>query len=107
MELTKEYFDKGIGNILEQVTDVKTGLRTLEAKVTNLEAKMVTKDELKNALEAQTKELKDYTHESFETRQVWMDERFKELIVAYDVRERVVVLEKDVAHLKLGRKAHA
>ena len=107
MELTQEYFDKSIGNVLEEVAGVKTGLGALAGKLSNLEAKMVTKVDLKSALEAQTQELKEYTHQSFETQQVWMDERFKELIVAYDVRDRVGKLEKDVAHLKLDRRAHA
>ena len=88
MELTKEYFDKGLGNVLEKIADI--------------EGKMATKDDLK----AQTVELKQYTTQAFETQQVWMDERFNELIVKYDVRERVGKLEKDVAQLKLGRTAH-
>lgn len=86
MELTQEYFDKGLSNILE---------------------KMVTKDELKIQLGAQTQELKKYTHEAFETQQQWMDERFKELIMTYDVRDRVTRLEKDVSQLKLARTSHS
>ena len=94
MELTKEYFDKGLGNILEKVAG-------LEDRMVNLEAKVATKDDLA----AQTKELKQYTNEAFETQQVWMEQRFGELIVKYDVRERVGRLEKDVAQLKLNRTA--
>jgi hypothetical protein len=64
---------------------------------------MSTKDDLA----AQTRELKQYTHQSFEIQQDYLDERFNELIVKYDVRERVVKLEKDVAQLQLKRPAHA
>ena len=92
MELTKEYFDKGLSNLLEKIEDI--------------EGKMVTKEDLKVQLDSQTRELKHYTHEAFETQQVWMDERFNELIVKYDVRERVSKLEKDVSQLKLGKLAH-
>ena len=96
MQLTQEYFDKGLSNLLEKVND----------RITGIEAKMVTKEEFKVGLKDQTKELKQYVQGSFETQQVWMDERFNELIVKYDVRERVGKLEKDVAQLKLGRTAH-
>lgn len=63
MELTQKYFDKGLNNILEKMADI--------------EAKMATKEDLK----VQTAELKQYTNDAFETQQVWMEERFKELIV--------------------------
>ena len=92
MQLTQEYFDKGLTNILERLEDVR--------------ATMVTKDDLKVQLDAQTKELKDYTTQAFETQQVWMEERFGELIVSYDMRERVGKLEKDVLELKLRKPAH-
>jgi len=98
MQLTQEYFDKGIANILELMAtkkDLNQGLGSLETK---LLAKMATKDDLR----AQTVELKQYTHEAFETQQRWADRRFDELIVKYDVRERVIKLEKDVEHLKLN-----
>jgi hypothetical protein len=36
-----------------------------------------------------------------------MDERFKELIVQYDVRERVEKLEKEFREFRLGKPAHA
>jgi hypothetical protein len=97
MELTQEYFDKGLINLMEK----------MDTKMANLEAKMVTKDELKTQLAAQSKELKQYTAEAFEIQQEWMDERFKELIPKYDLRDRVTKLEKDVAQLKLNSPAHA
>lgn len=97
MELTQEYFDQGMGNLLEKI----------DKRFENIETNMVTKSELKDSLDAQTKELKGYTHQAFETQQVWMEERFDELVVAYDVRDRVDRLEKDVAHLKLNKTAHA
>jgi hypothetical protein len=59
MQLTQEHFDGSLGNLAE---------------------KMVTKDDLKLQLDAQTKELKQYTNDAFATQQVWMDERFKELL---------------------------
>ncbi len=82
MELTQEYFDKGLSNIIEQI-DQKIDIK----------------------LKAQTIELKEYTHQAFETQQEYLDERFNELIEKYDVRERVEKLEKDVAQLK--HHAHA
>ena len=94
MELTQEYFDKGINNILEKVADVKTDVVKLESKLT---AK----------IDAQTVELKQYTTDAFTVQQEWMDERFKEQIVKYDVRDRVEKLEKQVARLSLNRPAHA
>lgn len=106
MELTKEYFDKALENLMG-------GMATQES-VDRLEAKMATKDDLakleakmasKVDLIAQTKELKQYTTDAFEVQQHWMDERFKELIVKYDVRERVEKLEKDVLQLQFGAKA--
>lgn len=102
MQLTQEYFDKGIANILEKMI-TKDDLAKLELRVGGIEDKMVTKDELKIQLERQTTELKQYTNDAFETQQTWMDHRFDELIVKYDVRERVNVLEKDVDQLKLNR----
>jgi hypothetical protein len=98
MELTQEYFDKGIADIMEKMA-TKEDLAKLKF---DLESKMPTKDDLK----AQTVELKQYTTQAFETQQVWMEQRFDELIVKYNVRERVGKLEKDVAKLKLNRPAH-
>ena len=85
MELTQEYFDKGISNLMDKIR-----------------VEMVSKTDLKVALQTQTVELKDYTHQAFEAQQTWMEHRFDELIVKYDVRERLSVLEKEVTQLKLG-----
>jgi len=93
MQLTKEYFDKGISNLLEKVTE------KIAQSELSIRADMATKADLK----AQSQELKQYMHEGFEIQQGWMDERFNELIIKYDVRERVVKLEKDVAQLKLSK----
>ena len=101
MELTKEYFDQGLSNLLEKVTTLESNMATKE-DLAALRLEMATKTDLK----LQTVELKQYVQESFETQQVWMGERFSELIVKYDVRERVGKLEKDVAQLKLSRTAH-
>jgi hypothetical protein len=89
MELTQEHFDEGLGNVLE---------------------KMATKDDIKAVrtdLKAQTVELKQYTTDAFATQQVWMDERFKELIIIYDVRDRVEKLEKEFREFKLHKPVHA
>jgi hypothetical protein len=91
MQLSKEYFDKGMSNLME----------TLTGKIDALETKMTAKSDI------QTGELKSYVHQAFEAHQAWTAEHFNELIEAYDVRERVVKLEKDVAQLKMHRTAHA
>ncbi len=64
MELTKEYFDEIVGGLANKAD-----------------------------LAAQTADLKAYVMEAFEIQQVWIDERFKELIVPYDVCRRVARLE--------------
>jgi hypothetical protein len=125
MELTKEYFDKGIAKVLDVVVTkeefkstiselerkmaTKEDLKALERRVVSIDLKvgaiesvMVTKADLKEALNGQTAELKDYTHQAFEAQQIWMENRFDELIVKYDVRERVDKLEKEVSKLKLA-----
>jgi hypothetical protein len=102
MELTQEYFDKGISNVLEKVTNLEKVIAT-KNDLAKLKAEIITKQDLKQQLESQTSELKQYVTESFQTQQVWMDSRFEELIEKYDVRERVHKLEKDVAKLKLER----
>ena len=94
MELTQEYFDKGIANLMEKMAS-KDGLKKLEE---SLRFDMATKEDLK----AQTLELKQYTNQAFETQQVWMEQRFDEVVVKYDVRERVTKLEKEVKQLKLS-----
>ena len=65
MQLTQEYFDKGISKSIKKVND----------RITGLEANIATKDDLKG----QTVELQQYTTQAFETQQIWMDERFNEL----------------------------
>jgi len=65
MKVTREYFDKSNGNILEKLGNIKTG--------------MVLEGGLKSQLDAQAKELKDHTHQAFESHRVWMDEWFKKL----------------------------
>lgn len=92
-QLTREYFEKGMSNFMDKLEKFAT-----KDDLVKLEEKMATKDDLKS----QTIELKQYVAESFETQQIWMDERFKEQIVNYDVRERVGRLEKEVVKLKLA-----
>lgn len=97
MELTQEYFDKGLANLLEATNE----------NLKKAAAPLVTKQELSVQLETQTAELKQYTNDAFEAQQVWMDERFKELIVKYDVRERVEKLEKEFREFKFRKTVHA
>jgi len=101
MELTQEYFDKGIANLLEAVKE------TIDEKIKEAVAPLATKEELHTGLQSQTVELKQYTNQAFEAQQVWMENRFDELIVKYDVRERVTKLEKQFKEFKLGKQAHA
>ena len=54
MELTQEYFDKAIGNLLEATND----------NIKKAVAPLATKEGLK----ARTEELKDYVQQSFEVR---------------------------------------
>ncbi len=120
MQLTQKHFDTVMSGVLEKVTKIDERLILVEKKmvtkeeltkveskligrIDSIEAKMVTKNDLKVALDAQTVELQDYVHQSFETQQDYMDERFGELIEKYDVRERVGILEKDVAILKASK----
>ena len=97
MELTQEYLDKGLANQLEATNE----------NLKKAAAPLVTKQELSVQLETQTAELKQYTNDAFEAQQVWMDERFKELIVKYDVRERVEKLEKEFREFKFRKTVHA
>lgn len=60
MELTKEYFKEVIKRLA-----TKHDIKELPTK---------------RGLQAQTRELKDYVHESFEVQQIYIDERFYELM---------------------------
>ena len=80
MELTQEYFDKGLSNLINKIDS-----------------------KIDSKIDEQTRDLKDYTHQAFETQQQWMKERFKELIVMYDVKERVEKLEQEMPEMKLQR----
>jgi activator of HSP90 ATPase len=112
MELTKEYFDKAMENLManmatqESVVQLENRMAT-KGDIASIRAEMVTKDELKIQLDQQTRELKQYTTDAFEIQQEWMDERFKELIVVYDVRDRVEKLEREFRDFKLKRPQHA
>lgn len=121
MELTQEYFDKGISRILDKVVTkeefgermksvdgrlskieyrvggVESRVGSIESRAENIESAMATKDDLKSMEDR----LIGYTHQAFETQQTWLDYRFDELVSKYDVRERVAVLEREVKELKL------
>jgi hypothetical protein len=75
MELTQEHFDK-------QIESLRTDMAT------------------KTDLAAQTLELKTYIHESFDTQQIYIDERFHELSDSMEVKEEVVKLKQDVTQIK-------
>jgi hypothetical protein len=70
-ELTKEYFDRGLENLGKRLDG------------------LVANERLTKKLDDQTRELKDYTHQAFETQQTYMEERFKEVIDLLDVRKGV------------------
>ncbi len=106
MELTQEYFDKGLANIVDEIGSLKKIMATKD-DIKAIRAEMATKEELKNQLADQSTELKEYVQESFAAQQVWMDERFRELIVKYDVRQRVEKLEKEFLEFKPGKPVHA
>jgi ribosomal protein L29 len=71
MELTQEYFDRQLG-------------------------KLASKEDL----QSQTKELKDYIHESFEKQQEYIDERVTELMEQNKVKEDVAMLKRELAQIK-------
>ena len=106
MELTKEDFEKSMAILLAKVItkdDLGIALEKVATKVdiqdmvTKVDIQdMATTNYLQQALNNQTADLKAYIHQGMEIQQEWMDERFNELIPTYDVRERVVRLEKDV-----------
>ena len=75
MELTQEYFD-----------------RQLE--------KLATKEDIALAIQSQTKELKGYIHESFDTQQQYIDERIGELTDSAKVKEDIVSLQRDMVQIK-------
>jgi hypothetical protein len=78
--VTQDYFDSALLNVLEKL------------------------DKIDRRFDIQTAELKDYTHQAFEVQQEYMDERFGELIMHYDVRDRVDRLEREFMEFKL--KSH-
>ena len=73
MELTQEHFDKQLENLQTNIT---------------------------GKIDRQTVELKQYVHESFETQQVYIEERFKEVLDTIDVRERVEKHEVELQRIK-------
>ncbi len=73
MELTQEHFDQQLGNLQN-----------------NINAQ----------IQAQTKDLKEYIHESFETQQEYIDERFHELFDDMKVKQEVAQLKQDIVQIK-------
>ena len=62
MELTQEHFDKQISELNARLDNMAT-----KAELAVIRSEMVTKTDLKSALEAQTKSLEDYTDQVAET----------------------------------------
>ena len=62
MELTQEHFDKQISELNGRLDNMAT-----KAKLAVIRSEMVTKTDLKSALEAQTKSLENYTDQVAET----------------------------------------
>ena len=75
MELvTKEYLDQSLEKLIERFD-------------TRLDEKLDEK--LDSKLAEQTRELKAYVHESFEAQQIWIDERFAELLDNHHLQHQV------------------
>lgn len=79
MEIDKQYLDQQFEANFQ---------RTVEYFDKSLDEKLDKKldEKLDEKLAAQTKELKSYVHESFETQQMYLDERFKELTAGMEVK---------------------
>lgn len=77
MEFTLEHLDQRLENLQNNITDNIT-----------------------NQIQNQTKELKAYIHESFETQQDYIDERFHELFDSVKVKEEVARLKQEVSQIK-------
>ncbi len=88
MELTQEYFDKGLQNLDDSIT------RKIELK-------------LDQKIDQQTAELKQYVHESFETQQTFIEEQLKDFADMEDIKKHVHKLEIEIEKLKLQRHSPA
>lgn len=73
MELTQEHFDRQLENLQSNIS---------------------------GQIQAQTEELKNYIHESFETQQDYIDARFHELFDGMKVKEEVAQLRNDIVQIK-------
>ncbi len=82
MEIDKEYLDQQFEANFQRTVGYLD--KTLDEKLDKFEEKLDQK--LDEKLAAQTKDLKSYVHESFETQQVYLDERFKELTAGMEVK---------------------
>lgn len=93
MELTKEYFDKGLENLTKHFNgrfDEMVTKKELESQL------VLTKNEIENQFKSQTVELKQYVHEAFEVQQTWMESRFDELLENSYLQKRVDHIESVV-----------
>jgi hypothetical protein len=69
-------------------------LEHLDQRLENLQ------NNIAGQIQDQTKELKTYIHESFETQQDYIDERFHELFDSVKVKEEVAQLKQDISQIK-------
>ena len=77
MELSQEHFDRQLENLQSNISS-----------------------NVRDQIQAQTEELKNYIHESFETQQDYIDERFSELFDGMKVKEEVAQLRNDIVQIK-------
>lgn len=101
MELTKEHFEKHLSEQLNSIQEKMVSKEDLSStklefrkqfeevhnRLDNITTAMVTKDELKDSLDAQTKVLQDYTDQVAETIIEAVDSRVNKL------EKRIVILE--------------
>jgi len=115
MQLTKEYFDQGLQNLIEHLNskfdNIDQRFESVERRFENIDRKFESIDKrfeiidqrfesVDNKFEAQTRELKQYVRESFGAQQTYMEERFEEIKEALDVRGEIAILTHDVHRIK-------
>jgi hypothetical protein len=85
--VTKEYFDEQVNaqNEKVEILDKKMGSLVTKNGFDKKLATLATKYDL----DVQTRELKQYVHEAFETQQVYIDERTLELNESMDINNRL------------------
>lgn len=108
MQLTKEYFDQGLQNLIEHFNskfdNIDQRFESVERRFESIDKRFEIIDQrfesVDNKFEAQTRELKQYVRESFGAQQTYMEERFEEIKEALDVRGEIAILTHDVHRIK-------